>query len=225
MFPDRCPVCDRPVPMGDFLICGNCEKGLKKIQSPFCLKCGKPLPAEEELCSDCRRMSHRFLQGRSLFVYGEMADSIYRFKYKGRQEYAAWYGKTMAEEFAGYVKTIRPDALIPVPMHEKRYRERGYNQAALLAEEIGKNLRVPVQDELILRKEGTADQKTLNRTQRQNNLKKAFKITANDVKLKTIILIDDVYTTGSTMDALAEVLTEAGVKQIFFLTLSTGSPL
>ena len=68
-------------------------------------------------------------------------------------------------------------------------------------------------------------QKTLNRAERQNNLKKAFKIVANDVKLKTIILIDDIYTTGSTLDALAETLAEAGAEKIYFLTLSAGSPL
>lgn len=254
LFPLRCPVCDRPVPhvytghiaplglnalfelnalfglnalferMGRG-ICPDCESGLKRIQSPFCLKCGKPLLSEEELCSDCKSLEHRFIQGRSLFAYGDMAGCIYRFKYRGRQEYAAWLGKAMAEAFADYVRWISPDALIPVPLHEKRLAARGYNQAALLAEEIGKALHIPVYDKLVVREKNTMPQKTLNRVERQNNLKKAFKIVANDVKLKTIILIDDIYTTGCTLDALAETLTEAGAEKIYFLTLSAGSPL
>ena len=249
LFPLRCPVCDRPVPhvstghiapfglnaplfelnalferMGRG-ICPDCESGLKRIQSPFCLKCGKPLLTEEELCSDCKSLKHRFIQGRSLFAYGDMAGCIYRFKYRGRQEYAAWLGKAMAEAFADYVRWLSPDALIPVPLHEKRLAARGYNQAALLAEEIGKALHIPVYEKLVVREKNTVPQKALNRVERQNNLKKAFKIVANDVKLKTIILIDDIYTTGCTLDALAETLTEAGAEKIYFLTLSAGSPL
>lgn len=131
----------------------------------------------------------------------------------------------MAEVFADYVRGLSPDALVPVPLHEKRLAARGYNQAALLAEEIGKALHIPVYDKLVVRGKNTVPQKTLNRAERQNNLKRAFKIVANDVKLKTIILIDDIYTTGSTLDALAETLTEAGAEKIYFLTLSAGSPL
>ena len=247
LFPLRCPVCDRPVPnvptghiartvsngvsvapmvpMRGRGICPGCESGLKRIQSPFCLKCGKPLLTEEELCGDCKSREHRFIQGRSLYAYGDMAGCIYRFKYRGRQEYAAFLGRAMAEAFADYVRGLSPDALVPVPLHEKRLAVRGYNQAALLAEEIGKALHIPVYDKLVVRGKNTVPQKTLNRAERQNNLKKAFKIVANDVKLKTIILIDDIYTTGSTLDALAETLTEAGAEKIYFLTLSAGSPL
>lgn len=245
LFPLRCPVCDRPVPhvytghiaplglnalfelnaplgrMGRG-ICPDCESGLKRIQSPFCLKCGKPLLSEEELCSDCKSLEHRFIQGRSLFAYGDMAGCIYRFKYRGRQEYAAWLGKAMAEAFADYVRWISPDALIPVPLHEKRLAARGYNQAALLAEEIGKALHIPVYDKLVVREKNTMPQKTLNRVERQNNLKKAFKICCNDVKLDTIVIIDDIYTTGSTIDAISCELRKAGVRRIYYAALAIG---
>ena len=233
LFPLRCPVCDRPVPNAPFglnapfgrmgrSICPGCESGLKRIQSPFCLKCGKPMLTEEELCSDCKSLEHRFIQGRSLFAYGDVAGCIYRFKYRGRQEYAAWLGKAMAEAFADYVRWISPDALIPVPLHEKRLAVRGYNQSALLAEEIGKALHIPVYDELVVRGKNTVPQKTLNRVERQNNLKKAFKICQNDVKLSTIVIIDDIYTTGSTVDDMAKLLMASGIQKVYYVALAVG---
>ena len=187
------------------------------------MKCGKELCTNQEYCTDCAGHTHLFCQGRGLYVYSHVAGSIYRFKYSGRQEYAAFFGRQMAEAYADYIRAIRPDALIPVPLHEDRYRKRGYNQAELLAVEMGRRLSIPVYDKIVVRVKNTIPQKELNCVQRQNNLKKAFKIVTNDVKLNTIILIDDIYTTGSTIDAITAVLSEAGVERVFFLTLAIGS--
>lgn len=116
-------------------------------------------------------------------------------------------------------------ALIPVPLHKSRQRTRGYNQAQLIAEELGKRMNMRVVDDLLYRVKKTKAQKNLNAFERENNLKKAFKIVQNDVKLNSVILIDDIYTTGSTLDEAAHCLQECGIGNIYFIVLSIGENL
>lgn len=224
LFPRRCPVCDEPVPLKEGLCCKACRTKLQKIRDPYCLRCGKPLSdAAREYCTDCGKTKHLYMCGRSLYEYESAAPSVYRFKYGGRQEYAAFFGQEMAAELGRFIADFSPQALIPVPLSRKRLQTRGYNQAALLAKELGKRLDIPVWEHAAGRVRNTVPQKELNAAERQNNLKKAFKIASNDVKLSTIIIVDDIYTTGSTIDALTEALQSAGAKKVGFVSLSTGS--
>lgn len=221
LFPLRCPVCDEPVPIREGDICRLCRDKFKPVREPYCFCCGRPLPAEEkEYCRDCSKKRHLFIRGRALFEYESAAASIYRFKYGGRREYAFFFGRAMAEELEGFIRGVAPDGLVPVPVSKRRLRRRGYNQAGLLAKEIGRKMHIPVYDSLILRSRDTVPQKSLNVRERQNNLKRAFKIAQNDVKLSTIIVVDDIFTTGSTMDAVTEVLLQSGVHNIYFITLA-----
>ena len=123
------------------------------------------------------------------------------------------------------IRAWKPDALVPVPVHYTRKRERGYNQAEVLAKVIGGKMGIPVEGRLVRRVRKTLPQKLLGDRERQNNLKRAFKIDRNDVKLKTVIIIDDIYTTGSTVDACAAVLKCAGVKKVYFITAAIGKEL
>lgn len=190
------------------------------------MKCGKQLESRErEYCSDCSRVKHHYRQGTALYDYGSMADSVFRFKYAGRTEYAAFYGWDLYRNKRRFLETVRPDALVPVPIHASRKRHRGYNQAQLVARELSRRSGIPLNTNLICRKERTQALKGLNPLQRQNNLKRAFKICQNDVKLSTIVIIDDIYTTGSTIDAIAEVLQEAGIPNIYFMALTIGRGL
>ncbi len=223
LFPVRCPVCDEVVRRRDGRICQGCRNRLKVVEEPFCLSCGKPLSEEKNLyCTDCDGRSHRYIRGRALYEYESAAESIYRFKYGGRREYAVFFGREMAEKLAVFIRKASPDALVPVPLSRKRFGRRGYNQAQLLAEVMGEELGIPVYAHLAVRVRDTLPQKELNAKERQNNLKRAFKMIENDVKLDTIIIIDDIYTTGSTIEALAEVFLQSGVKKIYFATLSVG---
>ena len=222
-FPLRCPVCDRPVPYGEGRICQNCAGKLKRIEPPYCMKCGKSLCREEEYCRDCRSRTHHFLRGRALYEYRSAAVGIYRFKYASREEYALFYAEQMALGLKEFVRWIKPEGIVPVPLSKERLKLRGYNQAELLAKEVGRILHIPVYTNLAKRIKNTVPQKELNEKQRQNNLKKAFKIEPDVVKLKTITIIDDIYTTGTTMDALAEVFLEAGAENVYFMTLAIGS--
>lgn len=221
LFPPRCPICDKPVILSQGKICHECHIKLKPITEPVCFRCGKPLlRLEQEYCSDCSKREHAFICGRALYTYESIQASLYRFKYSGRQEYAVFFGREMADKLYPFISQIHADALIPVPISRSRFQKRGYNQAEILAEELGKQLHIPVFSHLVERIKDTLPQKGLNASERQKNLKKAFKIAQNDVKLESIIIIDDIYTTGSTIDALAKILTVSGIQRIYFITLA-----
>ncbi len=221
-FPPRCPICDHIIPFRAGDICGGCLKQIKPISGPVCMKCGKPLEEEDEYCFDCRTKKHLYKQGISVFKYRDIAPSVYRFKYEGRQEYAVFFGRCMAWKLERRIKQWGAEALVPVPVHPSRKRQRGYNQAELLAKEISVRTGVPVRCDIVARRKKTTPQKGLDDRQRQNNLKKAFKILKNDVKLSTIVIIDDIYTTGSTVDAMTATLRMAGIKNIYYAALAIG---
>lgn len=223
MFPLRCPVCDGVVrPFGE-KICLECLRELKPLTPPWCMKCGKKMLAEGELCKDCRQREHKYIRGRALYEYSSAAMSIYRLKYGKRQEYADFFGEEMARYLGEFLKECRPDAIVPIPLHRKRQRKRGYNQAQLLANALGRYTGIPVRGDLLRRVRNTAPLKRQNACERQNNLKKAFIIAQNDVKLDTIIIVDDIYTTGSTIDEAAAVLLQHGVKRVFYIALACGA--
>lgn len=225
VFPRRCPVCDRPVQPFGALICSSCEGMLQRVQAPACSRCGKQLRcAAPGLCRDCRRLSHVFERGCAVFTYHSAAGGIFRFKYKGRQEYGAYYGKCMAQRLCetGGGAVWKPDLLVPVPVSAKRLQQRGYNQALILAREISRLTAIPVCENVLRRVTDTLPMKNMTPAERQNNLKKAFQAFGNDVELNSIMLIDDIYTTGATMDACAHALYRQGARRVCFITLAAG---
>lgn len=226
LYPLRCPVCDEiAVPFGA-KVCPSCIGRLKLITSPYCMKCGKQLKEQEqEYCHDCSTRKHYYVRGRALYEYGSAAASIYRFKYGGRKEYADFYGEQIAKQLKETLADMAPDLLIPIPLHPARKRKRGYNQAELLAKSISGYTGIPVCGTILVRVKNTAPLKRLNPQERENNLKKAFHIRGNDVKCKTILLVDDIYTTGSTIDAAARELLNAGAGRVYFIALSIGAGL
>lgn len=223
LFPRRCPVCDGIVVPWGALCCKTCEGRLQYLGGNYCMRCGKGLSRQEtEYCHDCRKHPHMFERGRSLYRYESVAGALFRFKYQGRQEYADFFGEELYRHLGSDIRAMRAEAIIPVPLHKSRYRERGYNQSALLGKALAKRLQIPFYANLVVRCKKTVPQKQLSYAERQNNLKKAFKLSGNDVKLNTVIIIDDIYTTGSTVDALAKVLLEGGVKRVYVVTLAAG---
>ena len=223
LYPARCPVCDKVVPAWDKGICSECLRNIRYVNPPRCLKCGKHIEEEEkEYCGDCLERHHYFMQGRALFYYKDIAQAVYRFKYKGRQEYATVFGKEMLFYLGDYIRVVEPDGLLPVPLYKRKERRRGYNQAALLARVLGDALNIPVYEKMIIRSKNTKPLKLLNPEERLNNLKKAFILMENGVKLKRVIIIDDIYTTGSTIDTIAKLLIEQGTEEVYFITLAIG---
>lgn len=223
LFPRRCPLCDQVIPM-DCLVCEECCGKLPYLWEPLCKKCGKSLQnTREEYCGDCMRKKHIFSAGRAVFSYqGSMKESLYRFKYSNRREYAAFYADEAVKVRGGWVRRCGVEAIIPVPLHRRRRQMRGYNQAEVFARELGERMNLPVCADLVSRVKNTRPQKELNQTDRQKNLKKAFIINRSIVQLDRVLLVDDIYTTGSTVDAVAQALLDAGVKEIYVLCISIG---
>lgn len=222
-FPRRCPICDRVVVYGKD-ICTECEKGLPYIVEPSCKKCGKHISNEQtEYCPDCGRKVHYYKQGKAIFFYQKgMRRSMYRFKYAGRREYAMFYARIAKEKIQQWVIDHEIEVIVPIPMHRSKQRKRGYNQAEEFARCLGDYLELPVDTKLIKRIRNTIPQKELNDIQRKDNLKGAFQLRTNIVKYRKILLVDDIYTTGSTVDAVTRCFLEAGIESVYFLTVCIG---
>lgn len=223
LFPRRCPVCDNIVKPFGKLCCDTCRQKIVYIGPNYCMKCGKGLREQEKAyCTDCLVHPKSFARGRSLYRYESIAGGVFGFKYLGREEFADFFGEELYRHLGNFLSQTGAEALIPVPLHKRRFEERGYNQSALLAKVLSKHCGIPCREDIVARIKYTVPQKNLNYIERQNNLKKAFKLYRNDVKLDRVIIVDDIYTTGSTVDALAKVLSEGGVKEVFALTLASG---
>lgn len=194
------------------------------IREPKCKKCGKPLLVQEqEYCRDCRTGEHFFTKGQAVFPYEkEIRKSVQRFKFQNKREYKDFYAEEMAALCGGEILEWAPDAILPIPMYRKKQKKRGYNQAEILAEEIGKRLGIPVRKRVLRRVRNTIPQKELSRRERQENLKDAFCVMLPDTKIKKALLVDDIYTTGATIDAAARVLLEQGIEEVRFLVLCCG---
>lgn len=223
VFPRICPVCGEIVREAGRDICIMCEKKLAFVGDDHCMRCGKPVDAADEYCDDCKRRRHTYDEGRGVLLYDEyMSKSIYRFKYNGKREFAAFYGRVMHERLARKIGSWDVDVMIPVPVHKTKLKKRGYNQAALIADELSKRTGIPVDNRSVKRIAATDVQKNLGAAERQNNLKKAFIATQNVVKYKSVLIVDDIYTTGATVDAVAAALREGGVGKTYFITLCIG---
>lgn len=227
VFPRRCPFCDQVLIFGRQGACETCRPKLLYVGNDFCMKCGKPLtdPAEE-YCRACKVSNRPFDRGRSLFIYNDLVKhGLSSLKYDNKREYAEYFGTGLAGLVKESMKTQRFDAVIPVPVSRDRLKKRGYNQAELIAKRVSYLTGIPLRNDILIREKETVAQKELGRLARQKNLKKAFKITGNVVELETIMVIDDIYTTGATISEIARVLKEAGVKKVFFFTVATGSAI
>ena len=222
-FPRRCPICDGVLVFGKD-ICDKCEEELPYITEPSCKKCGKQLSDERrEYCLDCERKPHYYKQGKAIFSYQKgMKLSMYRFKYSKRLEYASFYARCSKERMQSWIVYHNIDVIVPIPMYKHKQRKRGYNQAEIFAKTLGEYLELPVATNLVRRIKNTVPQKELNDRQRKDNLKGAFQLQSNIVKYKKILLVDDIYTTGSTMDEVAKCFFEAGVEEVYFVTVCIG---
>ncbi len=228
LFPPRCPFCDKVLFHSIFApaekACGACRGKPEYVKEPMCKRCGKPIADErQEYCLDCGEKERPYAQGKALWVYeGAVKESLYRFKYAGRREYAGYYGEELARAYGGWIRGRGVEGIVPIPLSRKRKRRRGFNQAELVAKEVGRRLGIPVYRDLLLRVRDTRAQKALSGAERKNNLKNAFKTKGNKVQLNHILLVDDIYTTGSTMDEAAETLMRAGARKVYCLSVSIG---
>lgn len=224
IYPPRCPFCECVLGYKKEKVCESCKKSLPYIKEPKCKKCGKSIDIEEvEYCYDCTRNPHQYEQGVAVWEYNEqLKSSIYRFKYQNKREYADFYVEEIVRIYKDKIKEWKPDLLIPIPLHKTKERQRGFNQTEVIAKKIGEKLEIPISSKVLVRQKNTLPQKELTSKERQNNVKRAFKIIDNKVKLQVVMLIDDIYTTGSTIDAVSKVLLEAGAIKVYYISVSVG---
>ena len=166
-----------------------------------------------------------YVAGHSLWVYDAVSsESVFHYKYSGKQSYADFYAEAMVCFYGEWIDSLQVQQIIPVPLSRQKLKIRGYNQAGILAEKIGDKLQIPVNNSGLFRIHSTAPQKELGKAEREKNLRDAFR--ANEKHLtdiRRVLLIDDIYTTGSTVNYCAGALRAAGVEKVWFLTLCTGA--
>jgi competence protein ComFC len=221
-YPATCVVCAQNIERPGYL-CQSCRARAPRIVSPFCAKCSEPFSGAITQTFHCANCAHRT-------VYFESAVSAYRsrglvrkllheFKY-GHQRHlrhplAAWLGETMNDP---RLHGRRFDLIVPVPLHPARERERGFNQATLLAEQLARQVALPLRS-VLERIRYTTTQTAYDRAERMENLRDAFRLRKNgNVRELRVLLIDDVLTTGSTLSECARVLKEAGAISVHAAT-------
>ena len=229
LFPRRCPVCGDIVQPEGALICRACVGKLSPVTQPTCRRCGKEVFGEHmEYCFDCTRHPRSFDSVAALFNYNEAAQaSMAAIKYKNRREYLDFYAAAMDYRFRTTVENWHADLLIPVPVHPSRRRSRGFNQAEELAVRLGRCWNIPVDPELLIRNKKTAPQRKLDPAERLRNLQQAFAIAPRRERMggampHCVILVDDIYTTGSTLEACTRVLRTAGIQEVHGVVICIG---
>lgn len=227
LFPRRCPVCRGIVRPEGAYICRECRDLLPFVRGPVCYRCGKPLTSpRQEYCRDCSEKRRSFEQGSALLRYrtedGLTARILHELKYSNRREYAETLAEEMYLKMGGRFRAWNAQAMIPVPVHPARLRARGYNQASLLARGLGRRLKLPVAAGLE-RVRKTVPQKELNENQRLKNLLSAFRALPEAGQWEKIILVDDIFTTGSTAEACTRALLKTGVKKVYVVCAAIGA--
>ncbi|MEW9123757.1 MAG: ComF family protein [Thermotaleaceae bacterium] len=208
-----------------YSLCPLCKEQITFVHERTCQQCGKPL---EELylpseCPDCILSNHSFTQGYTCVIYDEeIKRLIYRFKY-GKQRYLAYH---LAEIMIDKLKEKEVEEIhwvLPVPLHKKRRQAREFNQSEILAKYISREMGWPMDSKNLIRMKDTQTQNQLSKEERKANMKNVFQIVQEDkIKAKKILLIDDIYTTGSTLDSCSKVLLRAGAKEVYTLTFAAG---
>lgn len=230
LFPSACAYCgeplrDPPVPC----FCGSCWSDLAPLRGPVCLCCGRPFVSPEALasspeheCRACRMDPPAFDQAVAAGLFeGQLREAIHRYKYGPLRS----LGRPLASWMADRIRVINPvDAVMPVPLHSSRLRQRGFNQALLLAEGVSRRFGLPLRYDDLIRIRPTRPQVELSGRERSANVRGAFAMrrpgTAAGLR---VLLVDDVLTTGATMNECARVLKENGASTVTVLTLARTS--
>ncbi|MEI6560570.1 MAG: ComF family protein [Verrucomicrobiota bacterium] len=224
LYPPHCAICLCKTHTGEHL-CPACRKDAPAIRAPFCATCSEPFFGRIDgafLCPNCRERRLRFTCAVSRHPSrGAVRTLIHRFKYSGkvylRNVLTDWLAETLEDSRLQFPPC---DRLVPVPLHPTRERERGFNQALLLAEGLARRSAIPLAD-CLKRTRYTTTQTIFDREARMENLRGAFQMRQNaDVRNLHLLLIDDVFTTGSTVDECARVLRDAGAASVRVATVA-----
>jgi len=222
VFPQACPACARLLPQpASGPLCAGCWSALPRHHTPAC-RCGRPLVPGAAACGRCRRGRQLLAAGISLGPYeGPLRAAIHELKYRGRRRVASRLASALLEDSAARDLVAEGDVLVPVPLHPGRRRERGFNQAALIAREIARLTDRPWVEEALVRRAQTRPQTGLSAAERRRNVKGAFVVRRRrEVTGRVVVLVDDVLTTGATAQACALALREGGATEVRLLSIA-----
>lgn len=230
VYPPHCAACETPLDGHSSALCGPCMEALRRarITNPFCDLCGVPMAGDagKPRCLNCRAEKRHFDRARSIFIYAEPVRTIVQ-GYKFHGEFHLGPKLICAAARAGWLpaEVGDVDVVVPLPLHPRRQRERGYDQALMLARGVAKPFQRPVIRRVLRRNRYTAQQSLLPVTQRRANVRGAFDCARHEpVKDRRVLLVDDVMTTCATADECARVLKRAGAAEVTVFTLARATP-
>lgn len=218
-FPPCCMVCRR---LGAWL-CPDCISEIEMIRPPVCHKCGLPLDAHGP-SGPCQIPPPLDGLRACAFHSAPLREAIHDFKYRDITALAVPLGRLMASAWAALDGDWLLQAVVPVPLHPRRQRQRGYNQSALLARELAAALQLPLLDGMLHRVKATVPQVDLDVEQRRINVQDAFRCQPGSLAGRSVLLVDDVCTTGATLASACQALKEAGASTVWAYTLARAKP-
>jgi ComF family protein len=226
LFPPLCHGCKAFIPdAGELHLCAGCLADSPVVTSPHCTLCGLPFLTDggiDHRCGGCIDEPPSFTAARAAVLFeGPVRELIHRFKYGKKVQHSRPLALLAAGELGEFVTASAADLIIPVPLHIKRLRQRGFNQAVLLGEILAKKWRLPLSRNNLRRIRWTEPQINLSASERRHNVRGAFAVRdAAAVRDRRIILVDDVYTTGSTVSECARTLKKGGAAEVFVITVA-----
>lgn len=225
ILPPVCHICHSFIPNAEKLhICPGCREKLPQITSPICSICGIPFNCAggDHCCSACLTDPPHYDSARAALLYdGAVRDMIHSFKYNRRRHLCQPLSLLAIERMSDFLHECKTDIIVPVPLHRTRLRQRGFNQAVLLGSKMSRGLGIPMLPDVLARTRKTEPQVELSASERRLNVKDAFSVKKHQMLTgKRIMLLDDVITTGSTMNECAKELKKAGAEIVIALTIA-----
>ena len=225
VYPPFCSICRKGLGEGERIVCEACWSRMKRLPDPRCPRCGVPSAHPASGCPNCAGKVFLFEGACVLSGFDGVAkELIHLLKYREKTSVGIRLGGMLALAVEADQRMQDAEVLVPVPLHRSRARERGYNQAAIIAKGLGLAMEKPVVEQVLIRRKATATQTKLSAEERRRNLEGAFAVRdSHRVEGRRILLVDDVLTTGATLNACAQVLRAAGAIEV--LAAAVASPI
>lgn len=228
LFPPVCQIClQQPAGKNLGYVCACCRKGIGWVEPPFCRRCGLPYPGEIDSpfeCSNCNREVFHFEWARaSVVISNPVLEVIHRYKYQRHTYFEPFLAELLIARAQFELHPSEFEVIVPVPLHPVRRREREFNQAERLALHLSRATGIPMNASALQRVQPTRTQTALSRKERHNNVRNAFEIGPSGLASgSSVVLVDDVMTTGATTNACARALRAAGAGRVVVWTLARG---